>query len=69
MLKLYHGSNVPINKIDLSKGLVNKDFGQGFYLTSIQSQAEAMAERKANQIVGASPIVTTCLFNDSVSYC
>lgn len=30
---LYHGSNIAIDVIDLSKCRPNKDFGQGFYLT------------------------------------
>ena len=32
MLKLYHGSNVTIDKIDLSCSRRGKDFGRGFYL-------------------------------------
>jgi hypothetical protein len=28
MLKLYHGLDVAIDKIDLSKGHINKDFGK-----------------------------------------
>lgn len=51
MLTLYHGSNIYIDKIDLSKGLKDKDFGQGFYLTDIRDQAFAMAERKARMEV------------------
>lgn len=31
---LYHGSNVEIVKIDLSKSMRGKDFGQGFYLSA-----------------------------------
>ena len=31
-MKLYHGTNSDIEKIDLSKGLRHKDFGKGFYL-------------------------------------
>ncbi len=42
---LYHGSNVKIDKIDLSKCRKYKDFGQGFYCTSIRQQAEFMASR------------------------
>lgn len=30
---LYHGSNMEIERIDLSKSRPNKDFGKGFYLT------------------------------------
>ena len=66
MLKLYHGSNVAIDKIDLSMGHINKDFGKGFYLTTLLSQANEMAKRKANQYLDAKPIVTTFLFDDAV---
>lgn len=31
---LYHGSNVPIDVIDLSKSRPGKDFGKGFYLSA-----------------------------------
>lgn len=37
---LYHGSNVEIEKIDLSKSMRGKDFGQGFYLSAERGQAE-----------------------------
>lgn len=30
---LFHGSNVPIEIIDLSKSRPGKDFGRGFYLS------------------------------------
>jgi len=36
---LFHGSNLEISRIDLSKCGKYKDFGQGFYLTSIKQQA------------------------------
>ena len=42
---LYHGSNVKIDRIDLNKCRKYKDFGQGFYCTTIEKQAEFMAER------------------------
>lgn len=42
---LYHGSNLKIDKIDLKKCRPYKDFGQGFYCTTIKQQAEFMAER------------------------
>lgn len=66
MLKLYHGSNVAIEEIDLSKGHINKDFGKGFYLTSLPQQAIEMAKRKARQFLDAKPVVTTFLFDESV---
>lgn len=37
---LYHGSNLEISQIDLTKGNPNKDFGRGFYLTDDICQAE-----------------------------
>lgn len=46
-MKLYHGSNVDIEHIDLSLAVPFKDFGRGFYLTSIPGQAERMAQRVA----------------------
>lgn len=69
MLKLYHGSNVRIERIDLSAGHINKDFGKGFYLTSLKDQAEAMAKRKARLFVNAQPIVTEFDFDDSCLNC
>lgn len=65
MKKLYHGSNVLIETIDLSKGHINKDFGKGFYLTSLPQQAAEMAKRKARQILNGNPIVTEFEFDDS----
>ena len=41
---LYHGSNVQISKIDLSKSKPNKDFGSGFYLSDDFEQAKEMAK-------------------------
>lgn len=45
-MKLYHGSNVLIDHIDLSMSKPNKDFGKGFYLTDIREQALEMAYRR-----------------------
>lgn len=39
MIILYHGSNVKINSIDLSKSKKGKDFGCGFYLNANREQA------------------------------
>ena len=46
---LYHGSNVDIESIDLSRSSVGKDFGCGFYLTASREQAERMGRRRANR--------------------
>lgn len=45
MTRLYHGSNMPIEKIDLTRSKRGKDFGQGFYLNANPDQAMAMAIR------------------------
>ncbi len=55
---LYHGSNVKIDTIDLSKGRKFKDFGQGFYCTTIKEQAEFMAIRTTRRCQKGEPIVS-----------
>jgi hypothetical protein len=42
-MKVFHGSDLPIDVIDLNKSKPGKDFGQGFYVTKIYRQAEKMA--------------------------
>lgn len=54
---LYHGSNIFIDKIDISKCRPYKDFGRGFYCTTIKEQAELMAKR-VSAIYGGNPIIT-----------
>ncbi len=54
---LYHGSNVEIENIDLSKCMPNKDFGCGFYTTLLEEQAWRMAKRRA-RIDGGRAVVT-----------
>ena len=61
---LYHGSNVVIDKIDLSLCKPYKDFGRGFYLTDIQSQAEDMANRRVRLAGEGNPIVTAFEFDE-----
>lgn len=64
-MKLYHGSNVAIDVIDLSKSRPGKDFGKGFYLSADKQQAIEMAESKV-AFLGGEPIVTEFEFDDSV---
>ena len=42
-LTLYHGSNVDFETPSLSKSRNYRDFGKGFYLTTIKKQAEQWA--------------------------
>lgn len=62
-MKLYHGSNVAIDVIDLSKSRPGKDFGKGFYLSADKQQATEMAESKV-AFLGGEPIVTEFEFDD-----
>ena len=55
MIKLYHGSIVDIDHIDLLKSRPNKDFGRGFYLSADFQQAWRMGEFKALTEVEALP--------------
>ncbi len=43
-MKLYHGTNMTFDKIDLRKSKPNKDFGQGFYLSPEYDQALEIRE-------------------------
>ena len=48
---LFHGSNIEIDEIDLSKSKPGKDFGKGFYLSDTEDQAIEMARFKAEQSI------------------
>lgn len=49
-MRLYHGSNMEIDEVDLTKCMPYKDFGQGFYTTILEEQAWRMAQRRARFI-------------------
>lgn len=62
-MKLYHGSNVNIESINLAMCRPYKDFGKGFYLTDIEEQAKNMAVR-VSRIYGGIPIVNVFEIQD-----
>lgn len=62
---LYHGSNMPIEQIDLNKSKPNKDFGCGFYLSESEDQAMQMANFKS-QLLGGESIVTRFEFDEAL---
>lgn len=62
-MRLYHGTNIVIGNINLAMCRPYKDFGQGFYLTDIEEQAEKMAARVA-KIYGKKPIVNVYDIDD-----
>ncbi len=45
-ITLYHGTDSDFAEIDLKKSLERRDFGTGFYTTTISSQAERWALNK-----------------------
>lgn len=64
MIKLYHGSNVKITKVDLMQCNPYKDFGQAFYLTTDKNQAMDIANARVD-IYGGKPIINTFCFDDT----
>ncbi|GHT42773.1 hypothetical protein AGMMS49965_15030 [Bacteroidia bacterium] len=58
-MRLYHGSNVVVERIALAKCHLFKDFGRGFYLTTLEEQARDMAVR-TTQIAGVGVPVVMC---------
>ena len=62
-MKVYHGSDVKIETIDLSKCRIGTDFGHGFYVTKILKQAEEIAARVASWH-DTIPVVTEFEFNE-----
>lgn len=66
MITLYHGSNVTIDRPDLSYSRPFKDFGKGFYLSADKRQAQEMALQKVSLLQKGEPIVTEFLFDESL---
>ena len=56
-MRLYHGTNMYFEEIDLTKSKPNKDFGRGFYLSTDYNQALNMAEIKVEQLRFGKPTI------------
>ena len=56
-MRLYHGTNVAFDAIDLTKSKPYKDFGRGFYLSPNYEQAMELAQVKVQQLEVGSPVV------------
>ena len=54
---LFHGTNIDIETIDLSRSLNHKDFGKGFYLTDSRETAIRMATKKAHLFGGKATLI------------
>ncbi len=57
-MKLYHGSNIEVNKPKIIKSKRLLDFGTGFYLTSDYEQAKKWAARTAARREEGSPVIS-----------
>ncbi len=64
MIRLYHGSNVAIEQIDLLRSKRGKDFGQGFYLNANPDQAMEMAVRTTRFLNEGSPTLSCFEFDE-----
>jgi len=64
-MMLFHGSNIEIDTIDLDKCRPYRDFGKGFYTSTVVEQAWTMAKRTVRIHKEGSPCVTAFFFDDN----
>ncbi len=64
-MKLYHGSTVDVQRIELTKSKPNKDFGRAFYLSDDEQQALEMAQFRA-EFDETSPVVNVYEFDETL---
>lgn len=64
-MKLYHGSNVEIEYVDLSRGRRGKDFGKGFYANPDYMQAVEFCSNVVRREGSGIPTVTSFEFDES----
>lgn len=64
-MKLYHGSNVIVEKPRIINSKKNLDFGAGFYLTTSREQAEKWAYIKTHRKGTGAPMVSVFQFDES----
>ncbi|MBW4774994.1 DUF3990 domain-containing protein [Prevotella histicola] len=64
-MKLFHGTNIDFDNIDLKMSKPNKDFGQGFYLSDTRQQAEELAMARV-ELTGGNPVVIEYDFDEEL---
>ena len=52
-MKVYHGGFIAIDKPEIIKSRFSKDFGEGFYCTKLEVQAERWASRYDTAVVSS----------------
>lgn len=65
-MKLYHGSNIAVEKPRILRPDRRLDFGTGFYLTSSYEQAERWALLTAKRRGEGKPIITSYDFDENM---
>ena len=65
-MKVFHGSTDIVNSPDIVHSFRPLDFGKGFYVTTINEQAEKWARRKAD-IYNQKPIVNVYEMNEDMT--
>ncbi len=69
-LLLFHGTtlqaahDILANGVDVQRGKTDRDFGQGFYCTSVQSQATEWAAIKSSRTAGQPAVVSFSIRRD-----
>ena len=63
MITVYHGSNIVIDEPMVGIGRKNLDFGEGFYVTALESQAEVWARNKARYYMQSEGVVSEYVFD------
>lgn len=63
MMKVYHGSNIVVDEPLVGIGRKNLDFGEGFYVTTIENQADGWARNKARYYMQPEGFVSQYDFN------
>lgn len=64
-MKLYHGTDIDFDVIDLMESKPNKDFGQGFYLSKELEQARSQAKARS-KLSKRKPIVQCYEFDEKL---
>lgn len=64
-MKLYHGSTIDIQQVELGKSKPNKDFGRAFYLSDNEQQAMEMAQFRA-EFEDTVPVVNVYEFDEAL---
>ena len=66
-MRLYHGSNMMIERPDLSRSKPFKDFGRGFYLSPVREQAEERGKQMVDLLQEGFPCVTVFEWDEAAS--